>query len=78
MMKKELEYYLSLPYQIEVKVIPDEEGGGFMQDFLNSVYWGLSVMVKVVPFIIRKQQEYRGICSSRYWLIIRCITSGFI
>jgi predicted RNase H-like HicB family nuclease len=30
MMKKELEYYLSLPYQIEVKVIPDEEGGGFM------------------------------------------------
>jgi predicted RNase H-like HicB family nuclease len=29
-MKKDLEYYLSLPYRIEVKPIPDEEGGGFI------------------------------------------------
>ena len=30
MMKKDLNYYLSLPYAIEVQPIPDEEGGGFM------------------------------------------------
>jgi hypothetical protein len=27
-MKKDLEYFLSLPYQIEVKPIAEEEGGG--------------------------------------------------
>lgn len=29
-MKKDLEYYLSLSYRIEVKPIPDEEGGDFI------------------------------------------------
>ncbi len=29
-MKKDLEYFLSLPYQIEVKPIAEEEGGGFI------------------------------------------------
>ncbi len=29
-MKKHLEYYLSLPYQVEVVPIPPHEGGGFM------------------------------------------------
>ena len=29
-MKKDLDYYLSLPYRIEVVPIPPEEGGGYM------------------------------------------------
>jgi predicted HicB family RNase H-like nuclease len=30
MMKKDLEYYLSLPYRVEIVPIPEEEGGGFL------------------------------------------------
>ena len=29
-MKKDVDYYLSLPYRIEVVPIPEEEGGGFL------------------------------------------------
>jgi hypothetical protein len=29
-MKKDLTYYLSLPFQVEVQPIPEKEGGGFM------------------------------------------------
>lgn len=29
-MKKDLDYYLSLPYRMEIVAIPDEEGGGFL------------------------------------------------
>ncbi len=29
-MKKELEYYLGLPYEVEIVPIPETEGGGFM------------------------------------------------
>ncbi len=32
-MKKNLEYYLSLPYKVEVAPIPEDEGGGFMAFF---------------------------------------------
>ena len=32
-MKKDLEYYLKLPYKIEVAPIPEEEGGGYMAYF---------------------------------------------
>ena len=42
---KDLNYYLNLPYTIEVKKIPDDEGGGyaaFMPDFLaaKATFWG--------------------------------------
>ena len=30
MMEKNLEYYLNLPYRVEVRPISDEEGGGFI------------------------------------------------
>jgi predicted RNase H-like HicB family nuclease len=30
MMKKDLEYFLSLPYLMEIVPIPEEEGGGFL------------------------------------------------
>ncbi len=29
-MKKNLKYYLDLPYRIEINAIPEEEGGGFL------------------------------------------------
>lgn len=29
-MEKSLNYYLNLPYQVEIQRIPEEEGGGFM------------------------------------------------
>jgi len=29
-MKYELEYYLNLPYKIEIEPIPEDEGGGFV------------------------------------------------
>lgn len=29
-MKKDLDYYLSLPYRMEIVAIPEEEGGGFL------------------------------------------------
>ena len=29
-MGKNLDYYLKLPYRIEIITIPDDEGGGFM------------------------------------------------
>ena len=29
-MKKDLEYYLNLPYKIEIEPIPEEEGGGYL------------------------------------------------
>ena len=37
-MKKDLEYYLSLDYPVEIRRIPEDEGGGFMASipFLGS------------------------------------------
>ena len=37
-MKKDLDYYLSLDYPVEIRRIPDDEGGGFMASipFLGS------------------------------------------
>ena len=29
-MEKNLDYYLSLPYQVDIQRIPEEKGGGFM------------------------------------------------
>ena len=29
-MNKDLEYYLSLPYKVEVRPIPEKDGGGFV------------------------------------------------
>lgn len=42
---KDLQYYLNLPYKIEIKKIPDEEGGGwgaFMPEFdkVALFFWG--------------------------------------
>ena len=41
---KDLQYYLNLPYKIEIKKIPDKEGGGwgaFMPEFDKvALLWG--------------------------------------
>ena len=29
-MEKDLDYYLKLPYRVNIRPIPDEEGGGFL------------------------------------------------
>ena len=43
-MKKDLNYYLNLPYKIELRKIADDEGGGwgaFMPEFKGyALFWG--------------------------------------
>lgn len=34
-MKKKLKHYLSLPYRVEIKPLPEDEGGGYYAHFVD-------------------------------------------
>jgi antitoxin HicB len=55
-MKKKLNYYMSLPYRVEIRPLPEDEGGGYYAHFVD---FGLATAHGDGPTIEEAIQEAR-------------------